>query len=123
MEEQSQPSFDMDWNFKSYYTWSGGPGALSPSVNNGGHGEPKGYSGMVGTHHRPSDDRCVFCELKDPSLKGSTNDFGFSISRARQRHAERRTGSYSHDARDKRDNGRYVCQGETVVCPAQGGDL
>lgn len=29
-------------------------------VNNDGNGEPKAYSGLVGTHHRPSDDLSVF---------------------------------------------------------------
>jgi len=61
--EQSQPSFDSDFNFISYYNWTGGPGALSPAVDNGGNGEPKAYTGMVGTHHRPSDDLSVFAFL------------------------------------------------------------
>ena len=34
--------------------------SLSPLVNNDGNGEPKGYTGMVGTHHRPSDDLSTF---------------------------------------------------------------
>lgn len=45
--EQSQPSFDSNFNFISYYNWTGGPGSLSPAVNNGGNGEPKAYTGMV----------------------------------------------------------------------------
>lgn len=61
IEEQSQASWDEDFNFISYYNWTGTPGvSLSPLVNNGGNGEPKGYTGMVGTHHRPSDDLCTF---------------------------------------------------------------
>lgn len=60
IEEQSQGSFDADFNFISYYNWTGGNGALSPAVNNGGNGEPKAYTGLVGTHHRPSDDLSTF---------------------------------------------------------------
>jgi meiotically up-regulated gene 157 (Mug157) protein len=29
-------------------------------VDNNGNGEPKAYTGLVGTHHRPSDDLSVF---------------------------------------------------------------
>lgn len=58
--EQSQATFDEDFNLVSYYNWTGGNGALSPSVNNGGNGEPKAYTGLVGTHHRPSDDLSTF---------------------------------------------------------------
>lgn len=60
MHEQSQPSFDQDFNFISYYNWTGGPGALSPAVKNYGNNEPKAWTGLVGTHHRPSDDLTVF---------------------------------------------------------------
>ncbi|KAH8113396.1 Six-hairpin glycosidase-like protein [Phellopilus nigrolimitatus] len=63
VDEQSQASWDADFNFVSYYNWTGGPGALSPAVNNGGNGEPKGYTGLVGTHHRPSDDLSTFAFL------------------------------------------------------------
>jgi meiotically up-regulated gene 157 (Mug157) protein len=62
MNEQSQPSFDADFNFISYYNWTGLPGSLAGSVNNGGNGELKGYTGMVGTSHRPSDDLSVYGE-------------------------------------------------------------
>ncbi|KDQ64761.1 glycoside hydrolase family 125 protein [Jaapia argillacea MUCL 33604] len=61
--EQSQSSFDADFNFISYYNWNGGSGSLSPPVPNGGNGEPKAYTGMVGTHHRPSDDLSTFAFL------------------------------------------------------------
>lgn len=60
IEEQSQPTFDEDFNFISFYNWTGGNGALSPAVNNAGNGEPKAYTGLVGTHHRPSDDLSTF---------------------------------------------------------------
>ena len=61
IEEQSQASWDEDRRFISYYNWTGTPGvSLSPLVNNDGNGEPKGYTGMVGTHHRPSDDLSMF---------------------------------------------------------------
>jgi meiotically up-regulated gene 157 (Mug157) protein len=63
MNEQSQPSFDADFNFISYYNWTGLPGSLAGSVNNGGNGELKGYTGMVGTSHRPSDDLSVYAFL------------------------------------------------------------
>ncbi|KAJ7023625.1 Six-hairpin glycosidase-like protein [Mycena alexandri] len=63
INEQSQGSFDANFNFISYYNWTGGNGALSPAVDNGGNGEPKAYTGMVGTHHRPSDDLSVFAFL------------------------------------------------------------
>lgn len=62
MNEQSQPLFDADFNLISYYNWTGLPGSLAGSVNNGGNGEPKGYTGMVGTSHRPSDDLSVYGE-------------------------------------------------------------
>ncbi|KAK7049687.1 hypothetical protein VNI00_005718 [Paramarasmius palmivorus] len=63
INEQSQGSFDEDFNFISYYNWTGGAGALSPRVPNRGNGEPKAYTGMVGTHHRPSDDLSTFAFL------------------------------------------------------------
>ncbi|KAF9651779.1 hypothetical protein BDM02DRAFT_3090493 [Thelephora ganbajun] len=64
IEEQSQASWDENFNFISYYNWTGTPGvSLSPLVNNDGNGEPKGYTGMVGTHHRPSDDLSAFAFL------------------------------------------------------------
>ena len=60
INEQSQGTFDEDFNLVSYYNWTGGNGALSPAVNNAGNGEPKAYTGLVGTHHRPSDDLSTF---------------------------------------------------------------
>ncbi|KAF8680217.1 Metal-independent alpha-mannosidase [Rhizoctonia solani] len=63
IEEQSQGTFDEDFNVISYYNWTGGNGALSPQVPNRGNGEPKGYTGMVGTHHRPSDDLSTYAFL------------------------------------------------------------
>ncbi|KAG9004221.1 hypothetical protein FRB94_002577 [Tulasnella sp. JGI-2019a] len=60
IDEQSQPTFDTDYNVISYYNWTGGSGSPSPMVPNGGNGEPKGWTGMVGTSHRPSDDLVVF---------------------------------------------------------------
>ncbi|KAF9469076.1 Six-hairpin glycosidase-like protein [Collybia nuda] len=63
INEQSQPTFDADFNFISYYNWTGGNGALSPMVDNRGNGEPKAYTGLVGTHHRPSDDLSIFAFL------------------------------------------------------------
>ncbi|KNZ74441.1 Meiotically up-regulated gene 157 protein [Termitomyces sp. J132] len=63
INEQSQPTFDANFNFISYYNWTGGGGSLSPQVNNLGNGEPKAYTGLVGTHHRPSDDLSTFAFL------------------------------------------------------------
>ncbi|KAG8692694.1 hypothetical protein FRC09_011029 [Ceratobasidium sp. 395] len=63
MEEQSQGTFDKDFNVVSYYNWTGGNGALPPMVSNHGNGEPKAWTGMVGTHHRPSDDLSVYAYL------------------------------------------------------------
>ncbi|KJA30100.1 glycoside hydrolase family 125 protein [Hypholoma sublateritium FD-334 SS-4] len=63
INEQSQGTFDANFNFISYYNWTGGAGSLSPAVNNLGNGEPKAYTGLVGTHHRPSDDLSVFAFL------------------------------------------------------------
>ncbi|KAF8623421.1 hypothetical protein AX15_006364 [Amanita polypyramis BW_CC] len=63
INEQSQPTFDENFNFISYYNWTGGGGSLSPMVNNLGNGEPRAYTGLVGTHHRPSDDLSVFAFL------------------------------------------------------------
>jgi meiotically up-regulated gene 157 (Mug157) protein len=60
INEQSQATFDKDFNFISFYNWTGGNGALSPMVDNLGNGEPKAFTGLVGTHHRPSDDLSVF---------------------------------------------------------------
>lgn len=60
INEQSQATFDKDFNFISFYNWTGGNGALSPMVPNAGNGEPKAFTGLVGTHHRPSDDLSVF---------------------------------------------------------------
>ncbi|KAG7097158.1 hypothetical protein E1B28_004535 [Marasmius oreades] len=63
IREQSQGTFDDNFNFISFYNWTGTAGALSPMVNNRGNGEPKAYTGMVGTHHRPSDDLSTFAYL------------------------------------------------------------
>ncbi|KAL2208002.1 hypothetical protein CC79DRAFT_1333817 [Sarocladium strictum] len=58
--EQSQSSWSKDWEFISYYNWTGTAGSLSPPVPNGGNGEPKKANGLVASSHRPSDDLCVF---------------------------------------------------------------
>lgn len=60
IDEQTQGSFDDNFNWISFYNWTGGNGALSPAVNNAGNGEPKAFTGLVGTHHRPSDDLSTF---------------------------------------------------------------
>ncbi|CAK5270141.1 unnamed protein product [Mycena citricolor] len=67
VDHQSQASFDADFNWISYYNFTGLDGSLEPAVANGGNGEPKGYTGktlgMVGTHHRPSDDLSTYAFL------------------------------------------------------------
>lgn len=60
INEQSQASFDEDFNFISYYNWTGGNGALSPQVDNGGNGEPKAYTGPTLCNH---DLGCADCFL------------------------------------------------------------
>jgi uncharacterized protein len=55
--------FDANFNVISFYNWTGGNGALSPAVPNEGNGEPKAFTGMVGTHHRPSDDISIYAFL------------------------------------------------------------
>jgi hypothetical protein len=90
MWEQSQATFDEDFNFISYYNWTGGNGALSPAVPNGGNGEPKGYSGLVGTHHRPSDDISTFG--KPPLITcfwSSMTHLSLSVPDPRKRDVER----------------------------------
>lgn len=61
--EQSQSSWSDDFEWVSYYNWTGTAGALSPMVPNSGNGEPKQANGLVASSHRPSDDLCVFSEL------------------------------------------------------------
>ncbi|KAM3513903.1 hypothetical protein MY11210_002440 [Beauveria gryllotalpidicola] len=60
LRDQSQSSWSDDWEFVSYYNWTGTSGSLSPPVTNGGNGEPKLANGLVASSHRPSDDLCVF---------------------------------------------------------------
>ncbi|KND91715.1 hypothetical protein TOPH_03818 [Tolypocladium ophioglossoides CBS 100239] len=57
--EQSQSSW-IDGEFVSYYNWTGTLGSPSPPVPNKGNGEPTKANGLVASHHRPSDDLCVF---------------------------------------------------------------
>lgn len=47
INNQSQGSWDENFNFISYFNWTGEDGSLSPAVNNGGNGEPKAFTGMV----------------------------------------------------------------------------
>lgn len=60
VRDQSESSWSEDWQFISYYNWTGTAGSLSPPVTNSGNGEPKLANGLVGSSHRPSDDLCVF---------------------------------------------------------------
>ncbi|KAI9172562.1 DUF1237 domain [Paramyrothecium foliicola] len=60
VEQESQGSWSEDWQFISYYNWTGTAGSLSPPVKNGGNGDLKKANGLVSSSHRPSDDLCVF---------------------------------------------------------------
>lgn len=60
LDEQSQGTWTEDWEFVSYYNWTGTAGSLSPPVPNGGNGEPRAANGLVASSHRPSDDLVVF---------------------------------------------------------------
>ncbi|KAF9055508.1 hypothetical protein BDZ89DRAFT_1088090 [Hymenopellis radicata] len=63
MDEQAQSSFNEDWEYVVYYRFTGLTGSTQPPVYNEGAGELKLYTGMVGTHHRPSDDLSTFAFL------------------------------------------------------------
>jgi meiotically up-regulated gene 157 (Mug157) protein len=63
IRDQSKSSWSDDWEFVSYYNWTGTAGSLSPPVPNGGNGEPKLANGLVASSHRPSDDLCVFSKF------------------------------------------------------------
>lgn len=58
--QESRGSWTEDFQFISYYNWTGFAGSLSPPVKNGGNGDLKKANGLVSSHHRPSDDLCVF---------------------------------------------------------------
>lgn len=66
--EQSQSSWSSDYEWVSYYNWTGTAGALSPMVPNSGNGEPKQANGLVASSHRPSDDLCVFSKFTSRQL-------------------------------------------------------
>jgi meiotically up-regulated gene 157 (Mug157) protein len=52
--EQSQSTFDDHFNVISFYNWTGGPGSLSPAVDNEGNGEPKAFTGISWLIHSSS---------------------------------------------------------------------
>lgn len=56
LHDQSQGSWDADFNFISHYNFTGTEGSLEPPVKNGGNGEPRLANGLVASSHRPSDD-------------------------------------------------------------------
>jgi meiotically up-regulated gene 157 (Mug157) protein len=60
IDNESQGSWTEDWQFISYYNWTGTAGSLQPPVKNGGNGDLRKASGLVSSSHRPSDDLCVF---------------------------------------------------------------
>jgi len=70
LRNQSQSTWSNDFEFTSYYNWTGLTGSLSPPVPNGGNGEPKQANGLVACSHRPSDDLCVFSRLPLHVLTG-----------------------------------------------------
>jgi hypothetical protein len=47
VNEQSQSNFDADFNWVSFYNWTGRSGSLSPPVNNAGAGEPRAFTGAL----------------------------------------------------------------------------
>lgn len=96
IEDQSKPSFDDDYNFFSAYNWTGLAGALSGPVTNGGNGAPKAYTGLVATHHRPSDDLSLLRQ-STPLSKSFSADTP-SLPHACKRDARCRAGSYRRDA-------------------------
>lgn len=75
VENESQSSWSEDWEFISYYNWTGTAGSLSPPVKNGGNGDLRKANGLVSSSHRPSDDLCVFSTYKNSTefLVSSTN--------------------------------------------------
>lgn len=73
LSEQSQSSWSSDFEWVSYYNWTGTAGALSPMVPNSGNGEPKQANGLVASSHRPSDDLCVFSESNATKLNAEKN--------------------------------------------------
>ncbi len=88
--EQSQATLDDNFNLVSYYNWTGGNGALSPAVPNGGNNAPRAYTGLVGTHHRPSDDITTFCRsFADAKVNFSMITGHASVLDSRERHVER----------------------------------
>lgn len=99
MDEQSQPSFDVNFNFNSYYNWTGLPGSLAGSVNNGGNGEIKGHTGMVGTSHRPSDDLSVYGEFTTKILVLNQPIVCVSFPYAGKCHAQCRTDQLGRNTR------------------------
>lgn len=60
LHNESLGSWSPDWNYISFYNWTGLAGSLSPPVTNGGNGEPRLANGLVASSHRPSDDLCIF---------------------------------------------------------------
>lgn len=62
IRNQSQSSWTEDWEFVSYYNWTGSSPNEAVPVNNGGNGEPVLANGLIASNHRPSDDICVFSE-------------------------------------------------------------
>lgn len=60
LHNESLGSWSPDWNYISFYNWTGLAGSLSPPVTNSGNGEPRLANGLVASSHRPSDDLCIF---------------------------------------------------------------
>jgi hypothetical protein len=99
IEDQSQPSFDDEFNFFSAYNWTGLDGALSGPVTNGGNNAPKAYTGLVATHHRPSDDLSLLRKSSDIVSETELSD---SILDTCECDAGSRVGSPCRNARRAR---------------------
>ena len=59
LHDQSEGSWDEDFNFISHYNFTGTEGSLQPIIKNSGNGEPRLANGLVASSHRPSDDQQV----------------------------------------------------------------
>ncbi|KAK2594317.1 hypothetical protein QQS21_007962 [Conoideocrella luteorostrata] len=134
INEQSQSSWSNDWEFVSYYNWTGTAGSLSPPVPNGGNGEPKLGNGLVGCSHRPSDDLCVFnfitsdnamlavelghiadmldAEHKLNSLSGKVRQYAGSIRKAVLEHTKTPNGIFAYETNGY--GGQYIMDDANV---------
>lgn len=60
LHNQMPSNWAPNWDWVSYYNWTGLPGSDSHIIDNSGNGEPVKQTGMVQCKHRPSDDQTIF---------------------------------------------------------------